>query len=141
MSETEQTVLIDETSGGLGGPESIRPRGSRDTRLIERALAERWPIPIQHRAPLIERQVAIATDPTSSPREATSAFVSIMSASRINLEIEKTITGVDEPAAVTVNVGMQMKVIQHDDWYGSRAAAAASDELAENDAGSSTDDD
>ncbi|MGL4512085.1 MAG: hypothetical protein ACRCT8_03270 [Lacipirellulaceae bacterium] len=58
-------------SGGLGG--QLREAGSRDTRLIERALRERWPIPDELKAAVVERQLRIATDPKSSSREATSA--------------------------------------------------------------------
>ncbi len=57
------------TDGGLGG--SVR--GIRDTRLIERALRERWAIPDELRGAIVARQVEIATDPGASPREATSA--------------------------------------------------------------------
>ncbi|MCC7424810.1 MAG: hypothetical protein IT428_31450 [Planctomycetaceae bacterium] len=70
------------TDGGLGG--TIRQRGTRDTRLIEKAIKQRWPIPAEKRAQLIERQLAIATAKNSSNREATAAFRAIMTAEAQN---------------------------------------------------------
>jgi hypothetical protein len=61
-------------------------RGIRDTRLVERALRERWPIPKALRGPLIDRLAGIVQDPETSPREATSAAKAILTASKINLE-------------------------------------------------------
>lgn len=76
---------MSQPQGGLGG--NLRPgRGTRDTRLIERALAEQWPIPKKMRKPLIERLNEIVQDTGSSPREVTSAAKAILSASKINLE-------------------------------------------------------
>jgi hypothetical protein len=69
--------------GGLGG----RPgRGIRDTRLVERALRERWPIPKALRRPLIERLGKIVQDPKASTREVVAAARAILAASRLNLE-------------------------------------------------------
>jgi hypothetical protein len=75
---------MSEPEGGLGGTTG---RGIRDTRLVERALRERWPVSKALRRPLIERLAAIAQDPKASPREATSAAKAILSASRLNLEV------------------------------------------------------
>lgn len=88
--------------GGLGGdmeglPESIRPGpGIRDTRLIQRAIEEGWPVEQQYRKALINRQVSIGINPELSPRESTSAFMAILQASRQNLEIVKAIAGVEK---------------------------------------------
>jgi hypothetical protein len=60
--------------------------GMRTTRLIERALRERWPIPRTMRKPLIERLNEVVQDTASSPREVTSAAKAILQASKINLE-------------------------------------------------------
>lgn len=72
-----------ESPGGLGGPSE---HGARDTRLVERAVRERWPIPKALRGPLIERLAGIVQDPGASPREATAAARAILSASKINLD-------------------------------------------------------
>jgi hypothetical protein len=77
-----------QPEGGLGGTTG---RAIRDTRLVERALAERWPIPKSLRGPLIDRLAGIVQDPASSPREATSAAKAILSASKINLDVVSAI--------------------------------------------------
>jgi hypothetical protein len=70
--------------GGLGG---TCGRGARDTRLVERALRERWPIPKAIRGPLIDRLAGIVNDPGASPREATAAARAILTASKINVDL------------------------------------------------------
>jgi hypothetical protein len=76
---------MSQSEGGLGG--NLAPgRGIRDTRLVERAIRERWPIRRSIRGPLIERLAEIVQDTESSPREVTSAAKAILSASKINLE-------------------------------------------------------
>jgi hypothetical protein len=76
---------MSQPEGGLGG--NLRPgRGARDTRLMERALRERWPIPKAIRKPLIDRLYEIVEDTGSSPREVTSAAKAILAASKLNLE-------------------------------------------------------
>jgi hypothetical protein len=69
-----------DVEGGLGG--ATGPRAIRDTRLVERALRERWPIPRPLRGPLIDRLARIVQDPGASPREAISAAKAIQAASR-----------------------------------------------------------
>ena len=68
-------------------PDSITD-GIRDTRLIERALRERWPIPAQHREAILQRQTLIAAGGVkgTSPREETSAFLALLHADRLNHE-------------------------------------------------------
>jgi hypothetical protein len=76
---------MSQPEGGLGG--NLRPgRGSRDTRLTERAMRERWPIPKAIRKPLIDRLYEIVEDTGSIPREVTSAAKAILAASKLNLE-------------------------------------------------------
>jgi hypothetical protein len=72
-----------QDEGGLGGASK---RGIRDTRLVAKALRERWPIPKTLRGPLIERLAQIVQDPDASPREVTAAAKAILSASKINLD-------------------------------------------------------
>ena len=76
---------MSQPEGGLGG--NLGPgRGIRDTRLVERAIRERWPIRQAIRGPLIDRLYEIVKDTGSSPREVTSAAKAILSASKLNLE-------------------------------------------------------
>ena len=85
-----------DDAGGLGG---TTRRGTRDTRLVDRALRERWPIPKALRGPLIERLAKIVQDPEASPREATAAARAILSASKINSDL----------------IGVTVKAIEHEE--------------------------
>lgn len=74
-----------------GLPESIADGANlRDTRLIARAIKQRWPIPEKYREALIARQVKIATGMVedASPREQTSAFNALLAADAMNREEE-----------------------------------------------------
>jgi len=53
--------------------EQEKKRGISETRLLEKAIKQRWPIPDEYRAGVINRQARIAIDPEASNREATSA--------------------------------------------------------------------
>ena len=68
-------------------PASLREVGVRDTRLIERAIRQQWPIRQEIRAALIDRQISIATSETVSPGEATSAFRAVLAANQQNLAL------------------------------------------------------
>jgi hypothetical protein len=74
-----------ETEGGSGGNPDRRRR-IHETRLVERALRERWPIPKAIRKPLIERLNEVVQDTCSTPREVVSAAKAILYASKLNLE-------------------------------------------------------
>ena len=95
-----------DDQGGLGGTSG---RGARDTRLVARALAERWPIPRALRGPLIDRMARIVTDPDASPREATAAARAILSASKINVDL----------------IGATIKAHEHEDLADRLAALEA----------------
>jgi len=58
----------------------------RDTRMIARAVVERWPIKKEYRDAIVKRLMQIVADPTTSPREATSAAKALMAAERQNQE-------------------------------------------------------
>ncbi|MDE2473251.1 MAG: hypothetical protein KGL35_32230, partial [Bradyrhizobium sp.] len=77
---------VNENDAGL--PESLKTVAGQtsDTRLIEKAIRERWPIPEKYRAAIINRQVQIAIDPESSRRESTAAARTIFAADKLNLE-------------------------------------------------------
>ena len=69
-------------------PASLVDGGVRDTRLITRAIRQRWPIPADKRAALIDRQIEIATSKDVSPGESTSAFKAVLAANQQNIEAE-----------------------------------------------------
>lgn len=105
-----------ETDGDRGEEyPTIRPVA----KLERAALIQRWPVPDHYRPALINRQVAIAIDPNTEPREATQAFRAVLAADQMNLDAER------EPApaaAVNVNVGVNVGVSLDDQ---TRAAALA----------------
>lgn len=68
--DNENDDQLTESTGGSGG---LFVQGRADTALIERAVAEQWPIPANLRAAIVARQVKTATSDESSNREATSA--------------------------------------------------------------------
>jgi hypothetical protein len=63
--------------------------GIRDTRMIERALRERWPIKPEFREKIMNALIAILADKNTSPREKTAAARALMHADSLNLEQEK----------------------------------------------------
>src|SRR5262245_46998056 len=97
----EGSIVSDEPPGGLGGGSG---RGIRDTRLVARAVAERWPIPRALRGPLIERLATIAMDPEASPREVAAAARAILGASKINLEAVAATIKAHEHAELSARV-------------------------------------
>jgi hypothetical protein len=87
--------------GGLGG--SVF-EGIRDTRMIERAFRERWPLSEETRKQLLERQVEIALSKEVSPREATSAFRSVLSADKMNMAEEKRASPQPQGAGIAIQI-------------------------------------
>lgn len=62
---------------------------TRDTRLLERAVKKRWPIPEQYKEAIMRRQALIAIDPKAKPREASAAARTLIAADKLNLEEEQ----------------------------------------------------
>jgi hypothetical protein len=58
----------------------------KTTRLVSRALKERWPIPAALRSALLERMQRLAEDLNASPREVVAAMRTVLEASRVNIE-------------------------------------------------------
>ncbi len=92
MSTNGQPETNGQSPGGQGGPLQNLEEGSgqtSDTRLLARALRERWPIPDEYKKTALDRQAKVATDPKSSNREAAIAFRSLLTAEAQNMEVEK----------------------------------------------------
>ena len=70
--------------------ENGSPDGIRDTRMLERAIRERWDIPEDRRQKALDRQLSIACgeDDDASPREQIAAFRSILAAEAQNIADE-----------------------------------------------------
>jgi hypothetical protein len=78
-----------ELQGGSGGSYVLPGPGLKDSRLEQRAIKQRWPVKDEYREPLMNRQVTIAIDPHSSPKESTSAFRAVLAADLANMEQER----------------------------------------------------
>jgi hypothetical protein len=63
--------------------------GLKDTRLLERAIRNGWPIPDHLRSQVIQELVGVFDDIEASPREKISAARAIMAADQLNIEREK----------------------------------------------------
>lgn len=63
--------------------------GIRDTRMLLKAVEQRWNIPKEYYEVLPKIFMQIALDPSRSPREKTAALKGIIACDRLNLEHEK----------------------------------------------------
>lgn len=63
--------------------------GIRDTRMMARALRERWPIDDLQRDLIMRMLLQIAADTKNSPRERTQAIKAIISADAVNLKAQE----------------------------------------------------
>ena len=63
--------------------------GIRDTRMMARALVERWPIEQRQRELMMRVLMQIAADSNNSARERTQAIKAIISADAVNLKAEE----------------------------------------------------
>lgn len=90
----------------------------RDTRMMARAIVQRWPIKNEDREAIIRRLVRIVADQNSSPREVTAAAKGILAAEKQNQDDEHKIVDVriarrhDELAAIAAELGVEFGVIE-----------------------------
>ena len=87
MNENEKSTELPDSLGDYGGGISAKRIHLETTRLLERAIRERWVIDEQHRAPIVQRQVTTATDSEASNREATSAARCLVGMESQNLDV------------------------------------------------------
>jgi hypothetical protein len=73
-----------ETPWGLGTASALTS-GTRDVRLVQRALQECWPISVEARQALVARLEKIVQDPATKLRSFHAAAKALMAISRINL--------------------------------------------------------
>lgn len=89
MAKAKSAEKLPDVVGDYGEGISAKRVGLQNTRMIERAIREGWPIPDEYRKPIIDRQVKIAVDPSITPRESTSATRAILMAERQNMIRER----------------------------------------------------
>lgn len=118
-----------DPSGGegdcRGGANGEKRKRISDTRLLERAIKQRWPIPDEFKEAIIKRQTAIAIDPNVSVRNATSAARAVISAEgqnqRDQLSLDEEAPPEPSQVDVTVNILQQIQetaeAVQSNDAY------------------------
>ena len=87
-------------NGGVGGGDT------RSTRMLERAVRQRWPIADEYRRPVVDRQIRTAIDPNSTDRAASIATRCLLEMERQNQQDEHHAQGSTlhvEHAAADVN--------------------------------------
>lgn len=90
----------------------------RDTRMMARALEQRWPINDKVRKAIIGRLVQIVADPSSSPREVTAAAKGLLSAEKQNQDDEHKVVDVRiqsrhaELDAIAADLGVDLRVVE-----------------------------
>lgn len=79
----------DDSAGGLGGNvlPLAGPGQTRDVRMVERAIRERWPISDDQRKGIVNKLILIALSRDSSAREAVSACKAVIAADKINVNL------------------------------------------------------
>ena len=76
--------------------------GIRDTRLMAKAIMQRWDLTPEQRKQCLERLTEIVTSKAASPREATQAFRAILEAEKQNQADQH-----GRKPGPTVNIGVQ----------------------------------
>lgn len=90
----------------------------RDTRLISKALKQRWPVSETHRSILVKRLVQVIADPQSSPREVTAAAKGLLAAEAQNQKDEHKIVDIRISArhaeldAIAADLGLEVAAIE-----------------------------
>lgn len=88
-----ERYLTDDNPGG----KPIKPAqlvsdgvdGVRTTRMLERAIRQRWPITDEQRQAIIDRQIVIASRKTGKAREQSIAAKTVAAFDRMNMDEEK----------------------------------------------------
>lgn len=105
-----EVVAIPEPLGGSGGGYVLPGKGLKDRRLERRAIMQRWNVPEQNLAPLVDRQVKLAMDANVPARESTQAFLAVLKARAQDLEIERLETG--EPAQTHLHGHVMLNIVE-----------------------------
>lgn len=92
------------------------PNPRRDAELERLAMLGAWPIKEEYKGPMVNRQIAIAIDPTLAPRDQTAAFRAVLAADEHNRKMVQGENG-QQSVNVNVNVGVQAQLnISREEW-------------------------
>ena len=92
--------------------------GIRDTRMMAKALEQRWPISENARKAIVGRLLRIVADPNSSAREVTAASKALMAAEGQNQSDEHKVLDVNVAtrhyrlAGIAADLGIEISVIE-----------------------------
>ena len=92
--------------------------GIRDTRMMAKAMTQRWDIKPEYRDAIVKRLARIVIDPSSSPREVTAASKALMSAEAQNQADEHKVVDVrvstrhDRLDAIATDLGIDPSLIE-----------------------------
>jgi hypothetical protein len=67
----------------------------QETRMMARALTQRWPVPPEYKTIIVKQLMKVIADPQSSPREKTSAAKALMAAEKQNQEDEHKVVDIE----------------------------------------------
>ena len=107
--------------------------GIKETRLMARALMQRWNLGEEKRNEIIDVLYSIAKDVSNSPRERTSAAKALMSAEKQNQEDEHKLIDVRiqqrhaELDALAADLGIEVGVIEDATRAGNGSGAGTTD--------------
>ena len=93
--------------------------GLQETRMISKALTQRWPIKPEYRAGLITQMMKVIADPNTSPREKTAAAKAILAAEKQNQDDEHKIIDISIQARnleldeLAADLGVEISVIEN----------------------------
>jgi len=90
----------------------------RDTRMMRKAVTQRWPIPPEYREAIIKRAIRCVANPSSSEREANSASKLLLAAEAQNQADEHKVIDVrvatrnDQLDAIAADLGIEIGIIE-----------------------------
>ena len=89
-----------------------------ETRMIARALVQRWPIKQEYREAIVKQLLKVVVDPNSTPREKTSAAKALLAAEGQNQSDEHKVIDVrittrhDQLDAIASDLGIDIDTIE-----------------------------
>lgn len=107
----EKGPALPASLGDYGGGTHAIVDSMQTTRLIERALKQGWPIPEDCRAPVVQRQIEIATGPCRKPGEQTRAARTLVMMDRINKDVALRLLDKSLPDQHAITHGVDIKAI------------------------------
>lgn len=84
--------------------------GVRTTRLLNRAIKQRWPITDEQRQAIIERQIAIASRKNGKAREQSIAAKTVAAFDKLNIEEDKLELQIEESGKIEQHLHVHQQI-------------------------------